>query len=121
MRLPRKHFPQHTSDQYNLRENAKNGWVYVKIRKASYGLPQASKLANKQLKEHLGPAGYYGVAHTPGLFTHVTRPIQFYLVVDGFGIKHVGKEHADHLIKTLERHYDKILVDWEGNYTSVSP
>ena len=114
MWLPLKHFSQHTIDQYNLRENAKNGWVYVKIRKAIYGLPQAGKLANKQLKEHLGPAGYYEVAHTPGLFTHVTRPIQFSLVVDDFGVKYVGKEHADHLIKTLERHYDKILVDWEG-------
>ena len=39
MRLPLKHFPQHTIDQYNLRENAKNGWVCVEIRKAIYGLP----------------------------------------------------------------------------------
>ena len=121
MRLPLKHFPQHTIDQYNLRENAKHGWVYIKIRKAIYGLPQAGKLANKQLKEHLGPAGYYEVAHTPGLFTHVTRPIQFSLVVDDFGVKYVGKEHSDHLIKTLEHHYDKISVDWERNYTAVSP
>ena len=75
MHLPLKHFPQHTIDQYNLRENAKNGWVYVKIHKAIYGLPQAGKLANKQLKEHLGPASYYEVAHIPGLFTHVTRTI----------------------------------------------
>ena len=50
----------------------------------------------------------------PGLITHVTRPIQFSLVVDDFGVKYVGKENVDHLIKTLERHYDKILVDWEG-------
>ena len=57
MQLPLKHFPQHTIDQYNLRENAKNGWVYVEIRKAViYGLSQAGKLANKQLIEHLGPA-----------------------------------------------------------------
>ena len=34
--------------------------------------------------------------------------------VDDFGVKYVGKEHADHLIKTLEGHYVKILVDWEG-------
>ena len=98
-------------DQYNLRENANNGWVYVVIRKAICGLPQAGKLANKQLKEHLGPAGYYEVAHTPGLFTHATRPIQLSLVVDESGVKYVGKEHADHLIKTLERHYDKASVD----------
>ena len=48
------------------------------------------------------------------LFTHVTRPIQFSLVVDEFGVKYVGKEHADYLIKTLERQYNKISVDWEG-------
>ena len=111
MRLPLKHFPQHTINQYNLRENAKNGWVYVEIRKAIYGLPQAGKLANKQLKELLWPAGYYEVAHTTGLFTHVTRPIQFSLVVDDFGVKYVGKEHVDHLIKTLEHHYNKTSVD----------
>ena len=40
--------------------------------------------------------------------------MQFSLVVDDFGVKYVGKEHADHLIKTLEGHYDKISVDWEG-------
>ena len=114
MQLPLKHFPQHTIDQYNLRENAKNGWVYVEIRKAIYGLPQAGKLANEQLKQNLAPAGYYEVPHTPGLFTHVTRPIQFTLVVDDFGVKYVGKEHADHLIKTLENQYDQIVVDWEG-------
>ena len=34
--------------------------------------------------------------------------------MDVFGVKYVSKEHADHLIKTLEVHYDKILVDWEG-------
>ena len=114
MRLPLKHFPEHTIEQYNLRENAKNGWVYVEIRKAIYGLPQAGKLANDQLKQKLAPAGYYKVPHTPGLFTHVTRPIQFTLVVDDVGVKYVGKEHAGHLIKTLETHYDKISVDWEG-------
>ena len=111
MRLPLKHFSQHTINQYNLLENAKNGWVYVKIRKAIYGLPQAGKLANNQLKKHLGPAGYYEVAPTPDLYTYVTRPIQFSLVVDDFGVKYVSKEHADHLIRTLESHYDKISID----------
>ena len=92
----------------------------LKATRLFYGLPQAGKLANRQLKEHLGPAGYYEVAHTPGLFTHVTRPIQFSLIVDDFDVKYVGKEHADHLIKNPERHYDKISLDWEKNYTAVS-
>ncbi len=101
MKMPLSLFPQHTIDQYNLTTRAKGGFVYLEIQKAVYGLPQAGTLANKQLKEYLGPAGYYKVAHTPGLWRHVTRSIQFSLVVDNFGVKYVGKEHADHIIATL--------------------
>jgi hypothetical protein len=31
--------------------------------------------------------------------------------VDDFGVKYVGKEHADHLIQTLQTHYT-ITQDW---------
>ena len=34
-------------------------------------------------------------------------------MVDDFGIKYVGKQHALHLLKILEQHYD-ITADWEG-------
>jgi endonuclease I len=40
-------------------------------------------------------------------------PILFSLVVDDFGIKYVGKQHADHLIQAIEQHY-KSSKDWEG-------
>ena len=93
--------------------NALNGFVYLEIRKAIYGLPQAGILANQLLRQRLRPAGYYEVAHTPGLWKHVTRPIQFTLTVDDFGVKYVGKEHTDHLIATLRRHYD-VEEDWDG-------
>ena len=43
------------------------------------------------------------MAHTPGLWRHVTRPVQFTLVVDDFGVKYVGKEHAVHLIKAIKK------------------
>jgi len=35
------------------------------------------------------------------------------LVVDDFGVKYVGEEHANHLISVLKEHYE-IDVDWEG-------
>ena len=35
------------------------------------------------------------------------------LLVDNFGIEYVGKEHALHLLKTLEKNYE-ITTDWEG-------
>jgi len=78
-----------------------------------YGLPQAGILANKLLKTRLADHDYYEVPHTPGLFTHKTRPIWFTLVVDDFGIKYNGKEHADHLLKVLRGHYS-VEVDWNG-------
>ena len=41
------------------------------------------------------------------------RPIQFTLVVDDFGFKYVGEEHALHLKSILEQHY-KVTTDWTG-------
>jgi hypothetical protein len=46
--------------------------------------------------------------------THDTRPITFLLVVDDFGIKFVGPEHAEHLKASIEEHY-QISCDWIGS------
>ena len=54
-----------------MEANAHKGFVYLEIRKAIYGLPQAGILANKLLWKRLAPHGYYEVAHTPGLWRHV--------------------------------------------------
>ena len=35
------------------------------------------------------------------------------MIVDDFGVKYVGKEHAEHLIDTLQSVY-KITIDWTG-------
>ena len=113
MSIPLALFPQHTIDQYNLRTHATNGQVYVEIRKAIYGLLQAGILANKLLREQLCPHGYFEVPHTPGLWKHISRPISFTLVVDDFGIKYVGREHVDHLLRVLKQHY-KLAEDWKG-------
>jgi len=114
MKMPLSIFPQHTRDQYEMDNKAVNGFVYLEIRKAIYGLPQAGILANKLLRKRLAPHGYYEVAHTPGLWRHVTRPIEFTLVVDDFGVKYVGKQHADHLLMTLHKWY-KTSIDWDGS------
>ena len=99
MKLDIKIFPQPGINQYSLLEHVKNGFVHVEMHQAIYGLPQAGILANQQLRERLAPFGYYEVAHTPGLWQHVTKPVQFSLVVDDFGVKYVGEEHVHHLIK----------------------
>ena len=57
---------------------------------------------------------------TAGLWTHEWRPICFSLVVDDFGVKYVGQEHADHLIAALKDTY-KIEVDTKGEkYVGIS-
>ena len=89
--------------QYNLEQNTLDGFVYWEVRKAIYGLPQAGKLANDQLRKNMAPAGYYEVAHTPGLPRHRRRPIQFTLIVDDFRVKSVGKKHVDHLLRALQK------------------
>ena len=37
----------------------------------------------------------------------------FTLLVDGFGIKYVGKKHHDHLLKILNKYY-KIETKYNG-------
>ena len=95
-------FPDHVTHKYQLREKEKNGFIYVEIRKAIYGLPQAGVLANKLLKKSLAPAGYYEMPHTPVLWKHVSCPIAFTLVVDDFDVKYVIKKNADQLINALK-------------------
>ena len=91
MKMPISIFPEHTKTQYNMEEHAKNGFIYLEICSAIYGLPQGGVLANKLLRKRLAPEGFYEVPHTPGLWKHISRPIQFSLVVDDFGVKYVGK------------------------------
>ena len=50
---------------------------------------------------------------TPGLWKHHTRPNQFCLVVDDFGIKYIGWENAKHSKQIQEETY-KITTDWGG-------
>jgi hypothetical protein len=42
------------------------------------------------------------------------HPITFTLVVDDFGVKYVGKEHADHLIWCIEQK-NELVKDWASN------
>ncbi len=81
---------------------------------------QAGILANKLLKKRLQSHGYYKVPNTQGLFKRTTKPIQFTLVVNDFGVKYIGWEHAQHLANMIKQNYT-ILEDWEGKlYCGVS-
>ena len=114
MRMPLELFPSWIRKQYDLDNCAYNGFVHLRLERAVWGLPQAGILANKLLRKRLAPHGYYECANTPGLWRHEWRPITFTLVVDDFGVKYVGKEHADHLVKCIGEKY-KLVEDWTGD------
>ena len=74
---------------YHLHDKVKNRHIYMQIEQGIYRLPQAGKLANKLLRKHLAPHGYYELPHILGLWEHINKPIHFSLVVDDFGVKYV--------------------------------
>ena len=120
MKIPLDLFPVWTREQYHLDKHARDGWVYIEMRRAVWGLPQAGILANKRLRRKLAPFGYHECANTPGLWRHESRPITFTLVVDDFGVKFINKSDADHLITSIKTTYS-LTEDWTGNlYCGIS-
>jgi hypothetical protein len=113
MRIPISMLPDAIIEQYQLLPLVHNGYVCVEIRRGMYGLPQAGRLANDQLIKFLAPHGYHPAALTPGLWTHMSRDILFSLVVDDFGVRYTSQADADHLLATLQQHY-QVSVDWAG-------
>ena len=105
MKMPPSLFPSWILKQYNLKELAVNGWVYIEMRRAVWGLPQAGILANKRLHRKLAPFGYHKCVNTPGLWRHETRAISFTLVVNDFAVKYVMKDDVDHLIASIKSMY----------------
>ena len=114
LRMKMSHFPQDVIDHYNLEQKADaNGTLYVRVSKGIYGLPHAGILAQKLLEKRLNNADYYQSDLTPGFWKHKWRPISFTLIVDDFGVKYVGEQHANHLIEVLKGFYD-VSEDWKG-------
>jgi hypothetical protein len=114
IRIKISDIPNEVIREYKLREKAtKNGSIYIRAKRGMYSLSQAGLLANKLLEKRLNKHRYQQSKLVPGLWKHYTRPIQFTLVVNDFGIKYVGKEHAQHLENALEEHY-KLTCDWTG-------
>jgi hypothetical protein len=89
MRLKLSGIPKEILNEYKLHEIATlDGYVYCKIRKGVYGLPQAGIIAQELLQERLAKVGYHQSKIVPGLWTHKRRNICFTLVVDSFAIKY---------------------------------
>ena len=104
MRIHLSLIPQEIIEEYNAMEFVDiDGYVYVEITGAMYGLAQSGRIANQDLQKHLAKYGYYPARQTPGLWKHRTRKISFTLVVDDFGIKYTNKNDIDHLINAIKK------------------
>ena len=113
MRIPVWALSKQIMDEYKLQNIVRNDYVLCGIRRGMYGLPQAGIIAYEQLVRVLAPFGYAPSRHTPGLWRHKTRPITFSLCVDDFGIKYVGRQHADHILAALKTKYEA-TTEWTG-------
>ncbi len=76
MRMKIKDLPEEIIELYKLNGKAtSDGFIYIKIQKGMYGLPQAVILAQELLKKCLNKHGYCKNPLTPGLWRHDYRPI----------------------------------------------
>ena len=114
IRVKLSDIPDEIINEYKLKDKAtKDGSVYIVANRGMYGLPQSGLLANQLLEKRLNKHGYYQSKLVPGLWSHKWRPVQFTLVVDDFGVKYVGEEHALHLKAALEEDYS-LTTEWDG-------
>ena len=90
---------------------AKSMWKFAVVCTA---FPKQESSPKNNFIHFLGSYSYSPVPHTPGLWCHQWRPITFCLVVNDFGVKYIGKEHADHVIQCLRNHYKEIEIVWAG-------
>ena len=106
MCLEQSDLPESVVQQYNLEANAtKDGYIHVDIQWGIYGIMQAGIITQELIDKILKKKGYHQIRITPGFRTHKWRPICFALCVDDFGVKHVEKQHAEHLMTVLIKHY----------------
>ena len=101
VKIKNNDIPTEFIDGYNLQAVLHNRWVYFEITRGCYGLPQSGKLAKNWLHTCLNKAGYSETVTTPGLWKHTWCPMQFWLIVDDFGIEYEGEKHAYHLCQVL--------------------
>ncbi|OEU14264.1 hypothetical protein FRACYDRAFT_240798 [Fragilariopsis cylindrus CCMP1102] len=102
MQIHRNLIPEEIKLEYNTAEfTDQDGYVYMEVTGAIYGLSQSRYLANQDLIKNLAIFGYHPVKRTPGLWKHETRRTAFILVVDDFGVQYFRKEDANHFINPV--------------------
>ena len=110
-KVPVRLLSERIIELYNLTSLIVKGYVYIRVDKGMYGLPQAGKIANDQLRKRLAPFGYTPCNHTPGLWRHNNTNLMFTLVVDDFGVRYTDKKDVEHLLSALTECDYKYSID----------
>ena len=110
--LPINIIPDEIIEKYFLRDMSKYGYVYAQIRKGIYGIPQVGIIVNYFLAKNLAPRGYYQCHNTTVMWKHKWNPVTFSLLVDGFGVKYVRKQHTYNSIDCIRKYYPD-SVNWD--------
>jgi hypothetical protein len=114
MRIHSSMIPEEVLQEYEVKQYLEDdGYAYVEITGAIYGLAQSGYLAHQDLIKKLAPFGYYPSKRTPGLWHHTTTALKFSLVVDDFGVKYETKKDAQHLLDAIAANYP-VKADWTG-------
>ena len=91
--------PEDVIQQYKFQDIAKaDGYVYCRVEKGMYGLPQSGIIAQDLLEERLAEYGYSQSQLKPGLWKHEIHPTIFTIVLDNFAIKYLTDKDALHLM-----------------------
>ena len=77
-----------------------------------HGLKEAGRIAGDNVRDHLAAFGCTESKHSPGLFTHDSRPISFTSAVDDLGVKWKNLKDFEHLRDCLNLKC-KMKVDME--------
>ena len=91
MQIPVKLIADEIKVGYKVSKFEHIGYIYVQINNGMYGLAQMGLLVNALLTNRLAKHRFKKTPHTPGLWRHHAKPIQFALVVDSLGIKYEKK------------------------------
>ena len=100
------HFSQDIIDHYWLKDKVDDtGYLLFRVEKDMYDLPQAGIVTQQLPEKRLEAEGYHQSTTTSEYYKHGWRPISFLLIVDDFGVKYVGEEHANHLLSVLRKYH----------------
>ena len=126
-RVKLKDIPLETIALHSLEQYIENDEILFQVDGSMYGHPVAGRVCNQDLVKHLATHGYIQDDIVPCLFSHVSNGIQFTLIVDDLGIKHIdGTGALEHLKAAIElkwktkldrsgAKYVGIRIDWHYN------